>query len=100
MEVLGFCFDVEPLPNDGLGPGQLFPTPIRTKARSETRHRKIVKMVHVDVWSLTLFLVGVSSLIVSMLPHAAPGMGWDGSSLQSPPNFAPFSSAPTKNSLS
>jgi hypothetical protein len=25
MEVLSLCFDVEPLPNDGLGPGQLLP---------------------------------------------------------------------------
>jgi hypothetical protein len=25
MEVLSLSFDVEPLPNNGLGPGQLFP---------------------------------------------------------------------------
>jgi hypothetical protein len=47
----------------------------KNKHKIRTGHRKnIMKIEAAGVWSLTLFLVGVSSLIVSVLPHAAPGI--------------------------
>jgi hypothetical protein len=71
VEVLGLCFDVEPLPNKGLGPGQLLAHQAQPKTRSGVDTETSLRTVQLSTWNIVTFLLRFSSLIVSMLPHAA-----------------------------
>jgi len=94
IEVLRLCLDVEPLPNKGLGPGQLFEHQSQPKKHGQRRIRKH-QYEHDGGTNLetrfTLFLLELSSLIVSMPPHAAArDMFLPPQNLHEPPRLAAF----------
>jgi hypothetical protein len=96
MEILRLCFDVEPLPNKGLGPGQLFEHQSEPKQDQRRTWKRDYKHDG-GANTLTLFLLELSSLIVSVPPHAAT-KGYVPPSSE-PPSLSAFTSSQPKQYL-